>query len=84
MSATDEARLRTLLAPLFSQLQGQRGGDEVTIVMPVARLRRIRRALYPPSPRLAELTNGPRTAASETERRVLRAIEYPEGGKGAA
>ena len=84
MTTADEARLRTLLAPLFAHLHGQRGGEEVTIVMPAARLRRIRRALHPPSPRLAKLTAGPRTAATEAERRALRAIEYPEGGKGPA
>jgi len=78
---------RSAAAPLFSLLRSQPGGSEVSVlddegrpvfVMVIARLRRLRQALYPPSAELRALMEGDRSAANNAERRRLRAIEYPE------
>lgn len=84
------ASARGTFAPLFSLLQGQPGGQTVLIAenpdgsrweIVAARVRRMRRALYPPSAELAELTAGDRSPANDARRRALRAAEYPEGEK---
>ncbi|MBJ7484345.1 hypothetical protein [Brevundimonas sp.] len=71
--------LQGLVWPIFQDLRGQGGGSMVTIKMPVARVRKIRRAIYPPSPELAAAMDTlTRTKDSEAVRRSLRAIEYSE------
>lgn len=86
------ARLQHLLSPLMATLHGQSGGSEVLTVhypdgktsqVVAARLRRIRQAAWPMSSELAELSSPYLASTPEREaaRRLLRAVEYPEGGQ---
>lgn len=71
--------LQGLVWPLFQDLHGQGGGSLVDISMVAARVRKIRRAIYPPSAELAAAIDAlVLTKESEAVRRRLRAIEYPE------
>lgn len=70
--------LRGHLAPLFWALHGQGGGERADIDMRVARVRKVRHIVYPPSPALNAVSGLVRIAETEAERRRLRSIEYPE------
>ena len=56
----------------------QRGGDEAEIDMRVARVRKIRHLIYPPSAELHAVSGAVRNEDTEALRRKLRAAEYPE------
>ncbi len=78
LSARDLTVLRGLMWPLFENLNNQRGGDEAEIEMRVARVRKIRHLIYPPSAELHAVSGAVRNEDTEALRRKLRASEYPE------
>lgn len=88
LSTAELAQARGAFAPLLGLLHGQPGAETVLVAfgrdgsrseIVAARVRRMRRALYPMSGELAALTAGDRSSANDARRRALRAIEYPEG-----
>jgi hypothetical protein len=78
LSDGDRHILWFLLSPLSAGLNNQAGGEYVEAKILAAHLRRLRRFVQPPSPRLQAISKCNARPETEAERRALRALEYPE------